>query len=94
MRVKKLASILATCLLIILASIKAFSVVISRFSSLVRNTNTLPLEYILYIHYLVKFQKDQAKVKALIDSRSEVNAIAPAYVSKLGFKIWATNIEA
>ena len=42
------------------------------------------LERIPCIHYLVQFKKDMAKVRALIDSRSEVNTIAPAYAKKLG----------
>ena len=36
------------------------------------------------IYYLVRFQEEQ--VRALLDSSSEVNAISPAYVERLGHK--------
>lgn len=47
-----------------------------------------------YIYYSIQFQKDQAKIQILIDSGSEINAITPAYMSKLGFIVWATSIRA
>lgn len=52
------------------------------------------LDRILYIYYLVCFQKDQDKVLALISSRSEVNAMTPTYISKLGLKVCLTNFKA
>ena len=30
----------------------------------------------------------------MIDSKSEGNVMTPAYIAKLGLKIWPTNIEA
>lgn len=45
------------------------------------------LKQILCIYYLLRFWKNTADTKGLIDSDSEVNAITPAYTSKLGF--WA-----
>ncbi len=43
------------------------------------------LQSISYIWYPVEFQKNQAnKFQVLIDSDSEVNAMAPAYAAKLG----------
>ena len=43
------------------------------------------LERILYIHYLLRFHKDKEnKMRALIDSGSEVNAMMPANALKLG----------
>ena len=51
------------------------------------------LEKVLCIHYSLCFQKDNAEVKALIDSGSKVNAMAPAYTSKLGFQVCQTNVR-
>ena len=47
---------------------------------------------VLYIYYLVQFQKKLNK--ALLNSSSEVNAINPDYVQKLELKIRKTNIRA
>lgn len=47
----------------------------------------LALKHMSCIYYMVDFKKDQVKTQALIDSRSEVNAITPAYISKFGVKI-------
>ena len=52
------------------------------------------LERILCIHYLLHFRKNTAGVKALIDSGSEVNAMTPAYASKLSLKVHHTDIGA
>lgn len=41
----------------------------------------------IYIDYIVRFKKDQAKVQALIDSNSKINAMIPAYMAKLELKI-------
>ena len=38
------------------------------------------------IYYPVWFQEDQEQVRALLDSGSEVNAISPAYIERLGLK--------
>ena len=38
--------------------------------------------------------KDMVEIQDLIDSKSEVNAIAPAYVKKLGLQVRKTNIGA
>ena len=47
------------------------------------------LERVPYIHYLVQFKKDtsKAQIQALIDSRSEVNAIYPTFAKQLGLPI-------
>ena len=42
----------------------------------------------------MQFRKDSSKTKALIDLRSEVNAISPAYTKKLDLQIWKTDIGA
>ena len=54
----------------------------------------ISLERVPYIYYLLRFRKDTADVRALIDSGSEVNVMALAYASKLGLKIYHTNIGA
>lgn len=52
------------------------------------------LERMPCIHYLFHFQKDNAGVRALIDSDSEVNTMTPAYIAKLGFKVRRTDTGA
>lgn len=54
----------------------------------------LPLERIPCIHYPLCFKKDHAKIQALINSSSKVNAMAPAYMAKLGPKVRSINVEA
>ena len=44
------------------------------------------------IYYLLRFWKNTAKVKALINSGSEVNVIIPTYAAKLGLKVRRTNV--
>ena len=58
--------------------------------------DALILERISCIHYLVQFKKDEyeTQVWALIDSGSEVNAITPVYILRLGLRVYHTNIEA
>ena len=51
------------------------------------------LDEISCICYLVQFQKDKSKdVLALLNSRSKVNAMTPAYAAQLGLKAQKTNI--
>ena len=38
--------------------------------------------------------KDSTKVQALIDSKSEINTMAPAYAKKLGFRERKTDVKA
>ena len=52
------------------------------------------LDRVPCIHYLVQFKKDMAEVRALIDLRSEVNAMAPAYAKKLGLRVRKTDVGA
>ena len=56
----------------------------------------LVLERIPYIYYPVQFKRDTygTQVQALIDSNSEVNAMTPAYTSRLGLRVYRTNIGA
>ena len=39
------------------------------------------LQRVSYVYYLIRFKKKE--VQALVDSGSEVNAMTPAYASKL-----------
>lgn len=59
-------------------------------------SNILPsLKFILYIHYLIQFKKNnKVKILTLIDSASEINAVTSAYATKLGLKIWFTHVKA
>ena len=50
------------------------------------------LEWMLCIHYLLRFRKNTTGIKVLIDSDSEVNAMLPIYVSQLGLKVHYTDI--
>ena len=57
------------------------------------------LEKVPYIYYPVWFQENkgqesQEQVRALLNSSSEVNAMSPAYVKKLGLKTRKTNVGA
>lgn len=52
------------------------------------------LECVLFIQYLVKFNKGYTEVQALIDSDIEVNAISPAYAVVLGLRICSTDVGA
>ena len=55
---------------------------------LVTETNKeVTLERVPYIHYLLRFQKDTAGIRALVNLGSEVNAMTPAYVAKLDLKV-------
>lgn len=43
---------------------------------------------------MVKFQKDKFRdLLTLINLKSEVNAMLPAYTKKLGLEIWKTNVS-
>ena len=52
------------------------------------------LERVPYVHYPLRFWKDTADVKTLIDSSSEINAMTPAYASKLGLQARHTDVGA
>lgn len=47
----------------------------------------LSLKCVLYIHHLMQFMKDQAKIQAFLDSGSKVNTMSSTYVVKLGLKV-------
>ena len=52
------------------------------------------LERVLCIHYPLRFRKDTTDVSALMDSGSEVNAMTPAYASKLYLMVYHTKVGA
>ena len=53
------------------------------------------LDQVPCICYLVQLRKDKGKdVLALFNSKSNVNAIIPAYTAQLGLKVQKTNVGA
>lgn len=56
--------------------------------------NIPQLKYAPCIYYRLCFKNDQTKIQALLDSGSEVNAMASAYATSLDLKIRPMNIEA
>ena len=54
------------------------------------------LEYVFYVQYLVQFQKsaNKTQVQALINPKSEVNAIYPTFIKELNLLIRPTNVGA
>ena len=74
-------------------------VLVSATSLLVTETSKeddVVLEDVFYIHHSVQFRKDANKtqIQALINSRSEVNAIYLTFVKELGFFIQSTDVGA
>ena len=63
-------------------------------SMLMTSLRTEALERVFYIYYPVQFKKNMAEVRTLIDSKSEVNAIASAYAKKLGLQVQKTDVGA
>lgn len=53
----------------------------------------LLLKCVLYIKYLVKFNKNYIKIQALIKFNNEVNAMTSAYTAVLKLRIYFTNVE-
>lgn len=74
------------------ASMEAGFAISPSFKALSTNNLTSLLEYIPYIHYQVRFKKNQAKIKALLDFAYKVNDITPTYMAKLGFKVQTINV--
>lgn len=57
------------------------------------STSESPLfKRILYIYYPLQFKRDLAKIQALLDSNSKVNAKTPIYMAKLGLTVKITNL--
>lgn len=57
--------------------------------------NDVALARIPYIYYSLCFHKNKkSKVQALTNFGSKINTMIPAYVLKLGFKVYRTNIKA
>lgn len=70
---KKLAMILATSISMTKACEKAYP--------------SLLFKCVLCIYHLVRFKKNQAKVRALLDSNSELNIIIIAYIAEVGLNV-------
>lgn len=65
-----------------MTNIETVSIMVVGFE--ISNINTLLLfKYVLYIHYLMLFIKNQTEIQILIDSRHEINAMFLAYIAKL-----------
>ena len=77
-----------------LSGAKKLVSVLATSSSVTETNKQVTLEWVLCIHYLLRFQKDTAGIRALVDLGSEVNAITPAYVAKLGLEVRKTDIRA
>lgn len=56
----------------------------------------LILDHVFYIYYSVQFKKDAygTQVYGLINSESKVNVMTLASISKLGLKVYSTNVGA
>lgn len=65
--------------------------VLATFVKLIKISNKMILENILYIYYLVQFRKKDEKV--FINLNNEVNIKTFAYRAKLKIKICYTNIK-
>ena len=63
-------------------------------SILVTDTSGKKVVRVLCIHYPFQFQKNQEKIRALLNSGSKVNAMSPAFAQNLGFHIRKTNVGA
>ena len=58
-------------------------------------TQKVALDRVFYLYYLVQLQKDKgATIQALIDSGSNVNAMTPVYIKKLGLRDQKTDVGA
>lgn len=69
------------------ANIEANPIATPSLKALAFNNLTLLFKRIPYIHYMVWFKKNQAKIRTFTDFGSENNAMTLAYIAKLGFKI-------
>ena len=63
-------------------------------STLMIDAGKEALECIPYIHYLVLFKWDTTEVQALINSKSEINAIHLTFAKQLGLSVQLTNVRA
>ena len=63
-------------------------------STLMTSAKKEALEYVSCNYYPISFKKASLEIRALIDLRIEVNAIALTYIKKLGLRMQKTNIGA
>ena len=59
-----------------------------------KEDDDVALARVPFIYYPLRFQKDTNKLRTLLDSGSEVNAMTPVYASKLGLKARHTDVGA
>ena len=76
---EKLVSVLATSALVTGANKEAQEVILDR---------------VLCIYYPVQFRKDKEVIRTLINSRSKINTMTPAYAKQLGLQAQKTDIGA
>ena len=77
-----------------LSGAKKLVSVLATSSSVTETKKEVTPERVPYIYYPLCFWKDNAGVRALVDSGSEVNAMTPDYTAKLGLQVRKTDIEA
>ena len=73
---------------------KKLVLVLATFLLVTETNKEVTLEWMPCIHYLLCFWKDIVDIRALINSGSEVNIMALAYASKLGFKVYSIDVGA
>lgn len=72
---------------------KKLVLILAIFVSVTDNSDKkVTVEKISCISYLIQFQENQEKVKVLLNSNSNVNAINPAFAQKLGSHIQNNNV--
>lgn len=85
---KNLTLILTTFISITRSSIKIKPVIVSNFKICTFNIKVFTLvNQVLYIYYLLYFQRNKDDVETLINSNNKINIITLAYTKKLGFWI-------
>lgn len=52
------------------------------------------LDWVPYIYYPLRFQKNTIEAKAIINSDSKINTMTAIYVLKLGFRVCQTDVKA
>lgn len=76
---------------------------VSATSVLVTNNDEKVVK-LFYIYYPIQFQagkwqkcqgqESQEQIKALLKNGSKINAMSPAYLTRLGFRTWKINVRA
>ena len=69
-------------------------VIFASMTRIIKEAQEVIFDCISYIHYSVQFRKDKSTIQTLFNSDSKVNAMTPAYATKLGLKVWKTDVGA